>query len=76
MSAVHDSPERLQGTPLGMVLPPHRESHSSYRSASADEAEDWDVLESELAGDGLTYRTPRRVFIFVLVFLVFCLEAP
>ena len=59
MSAVHDSPKWLQGTPLGTVLPPYRESHASYRSASFDEAEDWDALESELAGDGRAYRTPN-----------------
>ena len=60
MSAVHDSPKWLQGTPLGAVSPPHRESHASYRSTSVDEAEDWDALESELAGDGWAYRTPNR----------------
>ena len=37
----------------------HREPHASYRSASVDEAEDWDALESELAGDGWAYRTPN-----------------
>ena len=42
------------------VLPPHRESHAGYRSASVDKAEDWDALESELAGDGWTYHTPNR----------------
>ena len=57
---MHDSPERLQVTPLGTVLPPHRECHASYRSASVDEAEDWDALESKLAGDGWAYRTPNR----------------
>ena len=60
MSAVHDSPKWLQVTPLGMVSQPHRESHASYRSASVDKAEDWDALESELAGDGWVYRTPNR----------------
>ena len=60
MRAVHDSYERLQGTPLGAVLPPHRESHASYRSASVDEPKDWDALKSELAGDGWAYRTPNR----------------
>ena len=60
MSSVHDSRKWLQGTPLGVVLPPHRESHASYRSASVEEAEDWDALESELAGDGWAYRTPNR----------------
>ena len=58
--AVHDSPKRLQGTPLGAVAPPHRESHASYRIASVDKAEDWGALESELAGDGWAYRTPNR----------------
>ena len=60
VSAVHDSPKWLQGTPLDTVSPPHRESHASYRSASVDEAEDWDALENELAGDGWAYRTPNR----------------
>ena len=60
VSPVHDSPKWLQGTPLGMVSPPHRESHASYRSASVDEAEDWDALESELAGDGWAYCTHNR----------------
>ena len=50
VSTVYDPLERLQGTPLGAVLPPHRESHAGNRSASVDEAEDWDALESELAG--------------------------
>ena len=60
MSAVHDSRKWLQGTPLGMVSPPHQESPACYRSASVDEAEDWAALESELAGDGWAYRTPNR----------------
>ena len=60
VSAVHDSPKWLQGTPLGPVSPPYRNSHASYRSASVDEAEDWDALKSELAGDGWAYRTPNR----------------
>ena len=60
VSAVHDPAERLQGTPLGAVTPPHRESHASYRSVSVDEAEDWDALKSELAGDRWAYRTPNR----------------
>ena len=60
VSAVHDSPKWLHGTPLGAATPPHRESHARYRSASVDEAEDWDALESELAGDGWAYRTPNR----------------
>ena len=59
VSAVQDSPKRLQGTPLGAASPPHREFHASYRSASVDEAEDWDALESELPGDGWAYRTPN-----------------
>ena len=61
MSAMYDSSKWSQGTPLGVVSPPHRESHASYRSASVDEAENWDALESELAGDGWAYRTPKRV---------------
>ena len=36
VSAVQDSPKWLQGTLLGAVLPPHRESNASYRSASVD----------------------------------------
>ena len=60
VSAVHDSPKWSQGTPLATVSPPNRESHASYRSASVYEAEDWDALESELAGDGWAYRTPNR----------------
>ena len=63
VSAVHDSPKCLRGTPLGVVSPPHKESHASYRSASVDEAEDWDALESELAGDGWAYRTPNRGYL-------------
>ena len=59
MSAVHDSPKLLQGTPLGAVSSLHRESHACYRSTSVDEAEDWDALESELAGDGWAYLTPN-----------------
>ena len=57
---MHDSPKWLQRTPLGAVSPPHQESHASYRSASVNEAEDWDALESELAGDGRAYRIPNR----------------
>ena len=30
VSTVDDPLERLQGTPLGAVLPPHRESHAGY----------------------------------------------
>ena len=60
VSAVHDSSKWLQGTPLGTVSPQHQEFHASYRSTSVDEAEDWDALESELAGDGWAYRTPNR----------------
>ena len=63
VSAVHDSCESLQGTPLGAVLPSYRESHAGNRSASVDEAEDWDALESELAGDGWAYRTPNRGYL-------------
>ena len=40
VSVVHNSPKWLQGTTLGAVSPPHRESHASYRSASVDEPED------------------------------------
>ena len=53
-------PRKALRDPLGAVLPPHQESHAGYRSASVDEAEDWDTLESELASDGRTYRTPNR----------------
>ena len=60
MCAVDDPLERLQGTPLGAVLPPHRESHADHRGASVHEAEDWDALEAELADDGWPYRTPNR----------------
>ena len=45
--AVGDPLEKLQGTPLGAVLPSHRESHAGHRGAGVDEA-----LEVELAGDG------------------------
>ena len=48
---------------MGAVLPPHRESLAGYGSASVDEAKDWDDLESELAGDGWTYRTPNRGYL-------------
>ena len=58
--AVDDPLERLQGTPLDAELPPHRESHAGHRGAGVDEAEDWDALEVELAGDGWSYRTPNR----------------
>ena len=58
--AVDDPLERLQGTPLGAELPPHRESHAGHRGAGVDEAEDWDALEVELAGDGWSYHTPNR----------------
>ena len=60
VSAVHDSPKWLQGTLLGAVSLPHQESHACYRIASVYEAEDWDALENELAGDGWAYRTPNR----------------
>ena len=40
MCAVDDPLERLQGAPLGAVLPPRREFHAGYRGASVDEAED------------------------------------
>ena len=58
--AVDDPLERLQGTPLGMVLPPHRESHAGHRGASVDETKDWDALKVELASDGWPYRAPNR----------------
>ena len=60
VGAVDNPLEGLQGTPLGAVLPPHRESHAGLRGAGVDEAEDWDALEVELAGDGWSYRTPNR----------------
>ena len=60
MLAVDDSLERLQGTPLGAVLPPHRESDTGHGSASVDKTEDWNALEVELAGDGWSYCTPNR----------------
>ena len=60
VGAVDDPIEGLQGTPLGAVLPPHRESHAGHRGVGVDEAEDWDVLEVELAGDGWSYRAPIR----------------
>ena len=52
MCDVDDPVERLRGTPLGAVLPPHKESHTGHRGIGDDEAEDWDALEIELAGDG------------------------
>ena len=58
--AVDDPLEGLQGTQLGMVLPPQRESHAGHRGAVVDEAEDWDAFEVELAGDGWPYRAPNR----------------
>ena len=60
MRAVDDPLKRLQGTPLGAVLPPHRESHTGNCGTSVDKTEDWDALEVELAGDGWPYRTPNR----------------
>ena len=60
MGTVDDPLEGLQGTPLGAVLPPHRESHAGHQGAGVDEAEDWDALEVELAGDGWSYRAPNR----------------
>ena len=60
VGAVDDPLERLQETPLGAVLPPHRESHTGHQGAGVDEAEDWDALEVELAGDGWPYHTPNR----------------
>ena len=60
VGAVYDPLEGFQGTPLGAVQPPHRESHAGYRGTGVDEAEDWDALEVELAGDGWSYRAPNR----------------
>ena len=60
MRAMDDPLERLQGSPLGAVLPPHRESHASHRSTSVDKVEDWNALEVELAADGWSYHTPKR----------------
>ena len=61
VGTVDDPLERLQGAPLGAVLPPHREAHAGYGSASVDEAEDGDALEVELAGDGWSYLTPHTL---------------
>ena len=55
MSAVDDPLKRLQGTLLGAVLPPNGKSHTSHRSSSVYETEDWDALEVELASDGWPY---------------------
>ena len=60
MCAMDKPLESLQGTPLGGVLPPHQESHTGHQGAGVDEAEDWDALEIELAGDGWPYRAPNR----------------
>ena len=38
----------------------HQESHAGHRGTGVDEAEDWDALEVELAGDGWPYRAPNR----------------
>ena len=38
--------------PIGRGIAATPRIHASYRSASVDEAEDWDALESELASDG------------------------
>ena len=59
MSTVDDPLERLQGTPLGAVLPPHVKSHTGHRGSSVNKTEDWDALEVELAGDGWSYCTPN-----------------
>ena len=53
-------PNGFKGPHWAWYRHPHRESHASYRSASVDEAEDWNALENELAGDGRAYRTPNR----------------
>ena len=60
VGAMDDPLERIQGTPLGEVLPPHRESYAGHRGAGVDEAEDWDALEVELAGDGWPYCALNR----------------
>ena len=52
--------ERLQGTPLVVVLPPRRESHAGHQGAGVGKLEDWDALEVELAGDGWPYCAPNR----------------
>ena len=59
MCTMDDPLKRLQGTPLGAVLPPHRQSHTGHRGTGVDEAEDWDALEVELASDGWPYHTPN-----------------
>ena len=60
VSAIDDPLKRLQGTPLGVVLPPNGKSHTCHRSSSVYETEDWDALEVELASDGWSYRAPNR----------------
>ena len=59
VGAVDDPLEGLQGTPLGAVLPPHRDSHAGHRGAGVEESKDWDAPEVELASDGWPYRTPN-----------------
>ena len=60
MGAVDDPLERLQGPPLGAVLPTDRESHAGDRGSSVYKAEDRDAFKCELAGDGWPYRAPNR----------------
>ena len=55
MSAMDNPLKRLQGTPLGVVLPLNGKSHTCHRSSSVYETEAWDVLEVELASDGWPY---------------------
>ena len=63
MRAMDDPLERLQGIPLGAVLPPHRKSHTGHRGSNVGKTEDWDALEVELARDGWSYRTPNRGYL-------------
>ena len=37
MLIMGDPLKRLQGTPLGAILPAHRESHAGHRGAGVDE---------------------------------------
>ena len=60
MRAVDDPLERLQGTPLGALLPPHGKSRTGHRGSSVNKTEDWDALGVELADDGWSNRTPNR----------------
>ena len=60
VGAVDDPLERLQGPPLGVVLPPDRKSHAGDGGSSVYKAEDWDAFKCELASDGWPYRVPNR----------------